>query len=71
MANNADSIVVGFIAMILLENDFWRHVARRSGGFVRVFPLELLCNSEVGYLDVAVLVENEVLRLDISVYYAV
>lgn len=53
--------------MVLLENDFWSHITRSARSLVRVLSLVGLGNAEVSHLDVALIVEYQILRLDVSV----
>lgn len=55
--------------MVLPANNLWRHVPRRSTSISGVALSLDLGNTKIGEPDVALGVKDQVLRLDIAMYY--
>lgn len=55
--------------MILFAQHFRSHVAWSATGLLRVFLLEVPSDSEVGYSEIALLIENDILWFDIPMDY--
>lgn len=53
--------------MILLKNYLWCHVTWGAGSLVGIFLLVGLGDSKISYLNIALLAEDKILRLDVSV----
>ena len=65
VSDNADGEVVSSHAVVLAAHDLGRHVARRSARLTRVISRENTGDAEVREAQVAFIVENQVLGLDI------
>ena len=59
--------VVNSNAMILTAHDLGSHVARRARCVLRIFWVPQTGDTQIGDSEVAVFVEDEVLRLDVTV----
>ena len=71
IAKHAQSEVIYCHAMILPAHDLRSHVARRARSVVGVVGGPNPGNAHVGDVHVALLVEQQVLRLDVSVDHAI
>lgn len=68
VGEDADGEVVDGVRVILPAHYFRRHVPRRAGSVLRVLLPPVASDAEVGDAQVALVVDNEVLRLDITMY---
>ena len=66
VANDADCVEVGFEAVLLPKDDLGRHIARCARTVMLILAFSLLCYAEICQSEVALVIEDEVLRLDIA-----
>ncbi len=67
ISNNTNSKIVHAHAMVLPAHDLRRHVARRAAGLLGVVGAPDPSDAEVRQPQVAMGVEDQVLRLDVTV----
>ena len=65
----ADGVVVHADTVILLAHDLWGHVAWRAAALLRVVFLPQFCDSEVGNLEIAFRIKNQILWFEVPVNY--
>ena len=53
--------------MVLTAHNFWRHIAGRAGSVLRVLLAPITSDTKVGDAEVALVVDDQVLWLDITV----
>jgi hypothetical protein len=68
ISHNSHSKIVHGERVILPTHDLRSHVPGRAGRVLRVLLSPISCDSEIGDPEVPLVVDDEVLRLDVSVY---
>ena len=66
ICNNTHGKVVDSNSMILSAHDFWGHIARCPGCILRVLWVPKTSNTKISYSQIAPLVKDEILWLDVS-----
>ena len=67
ICNDTHGEVVNGYTVILAAHNLWSHVAGRARGVLRVLGVPQACNTQICDPQVAVLVKDQVLGLDITV----
>ncbi len=57
--------------MVLSAHDLWSHISRSAGGVLGIVWIPHTGDTEVGSAEIALLIEYEVLRFDVSMECAV
>jgi hypothetical protein len=68
--DNTKGVVINSHAVVATAHHFWSHISRSPRSVSRIFRLPNPSHSKVGNSWVPFLVEHDVFRLEVTMYYA-
>lgn len=70
ICNYSKSKKINFIRMIHSTNDLWSHVTRGTTCLISIILSNFSSNSKVSYMNISILLKNNILRLQVSMNYS-